>query len=47
MTVFTQTGPWWLVLAALAFSTLIGIISGYYPARRAMRMSALESLRNE
>ena len=39
--------PWWLVLASLGFSTSIGIIAGYYPARRAMRMSALESLRNE
>jgi len=39
--------PWWLVVASLGFSTSIGIIAGYYPARRAMRMSALESLRNE
>jgi len=39
--------PWWLVIAGLAFSTAIGVISGYYPARRAMRMSALESIRNE
>ncbi len=39
--------PWWLVIASLAFSTLIGVVSGYYPARRAMRMSALESIRNE
>ena len=39
--------PWWVAVGALAFSTTIGIIAGYSPARRAMRLSALESLRNE
>lgn len=39
--------PWWVAAGALVFSTTIGIIAGYSPARRAMRLSALESLRNE
>lgn len=39
--------PWWVAAGALAFSTTIGILAGYSPARRAMRLSALESLRNE
>jgi ABC-type antimicrobial peptide transport system permease subunit len=39
--------PWWVAAGSLAFSTTIGIIAGYSPARRAMRLSALESLRNE
>ena len=39
--------PWWVSVSALAFSTTIGIVAGYSPARRAMRLSALESLRNE
>ena len=39
--------PLWLPLAALAFSTMIGVAAGYSPARRAMGLSALESLRNE
>jgi len=39
--------PWWLALAALAFTTFVGIASGYYPARRAMKLSALEGLRND
>lgn len=39
--------PLWLIGASLAFSTTVGLISGYYPARRAMRLSALEAIRNE
>ena len=39
--------PLWLTLAALAFATLVGIISGYSPAQRAMNMSVLEGLKNE
>ncbi|MDR2295307.1 MAG: FtsX-like permease family protein, partial [Clostridiales Family XIII bacterium] len=49
----SQTGgplsliPPWLPLAALGFSTAVGVLAGYSPARRAMNLSALESLRNE
>ncbi len=39
--------PLWLVLVAMAFSALIGIVSGYFPARRAMNLSALEAIRTE
>ncbi|HZK02638.1 MAG TPA: ABC transporter permease [Anaerovoracaceae bacterium] len=39
--------PWWMAVAGLIFATFIGVVSGYSPARRAMRLSALESLRNE
>jgi ABC-type antimicrobial peptide transport system permease subunit len=39
--------PFWLPLAAIGFSTVIGVLAGYSPARRAMNLSALESLRNE
>ena len=39
--------PLWLVLLALVFSTIIGLISGYYPANRAVKISALEAIRNE
>jgi len=39
--------PLWTVFAAVAFSTLIGVIAGYSPASRAMKLSALESLKNE
>jgi len=36
--------PMYLMVAALIFSTLIGIVSGYYPARRAMKLSALKAI---
>ncbi|MDR2650022.1 MAG: ABC transporter permease [Clostridiales bacterium] len=36
----------WLCGAAAFFSTLIGLISGYFPARRAMRLSAVNALNN-
>lgn len=39
--------PIWLIFAAMGFTTLIGIISGYYPAKRAMNLSALEAIRTE
>lgn len=39
--------PLWLVLLALVFSTVIGLISGFYPANRAVKISALEAIRNE
>ena len=38
--------PYWLVFASLAFSTSVGIVSGLYPARRAMKISALEAINN-
>ncbi|MBS6062685.1 MAG: ABC transporter permease [Peptostreptococcaceae bacterium] len=39
--------PWWLIIFGILFSTAIGILAGYIPAKKAMQLSALESLRNE
>lgn len=39
--------PLWLALAALGFATLVGLVSGFMPARRAMKLSALEAIRTE
>lgn len=39
--------PLWLVFLAMGFSALIGVISGYFPAKRAMNLSALEAIRTE
>jgi ABC-type antimicrobial peptide transport system permease subunit len=39
--------PYWVSGSALLFATFIGLASGYYPAKRAMNLSALEGLKNE
>jgi ABC-type antimicrobial peptide transport system permease subunit len=39
--------PVWLGLASLGFATLVGLISGFMPARRAMKLSALEAIKTE
>lgn len=39
--------PVWLILAAMAFATFVGLLSGYYPAKRAMNLSALEAIKTE
>lgn len=39
--------PVWLALASIGFATVIGLVSGLYPARRAMRLSALDAIRTE
>jgi len=39
--------PLWLAMATICFSTLVGLVSGFYPARRAMKLSALEAIKTE
>lgn len=39
--------PIWLSLLALIFAFLVGIISGYFPARRATKISAIEAMKSE
>lgn len=39
--------PTWLMILSLVFSTAIGIISGYLPAKRAMKLSALKAIRTQ
>ena len=39
--------PPWLLLAALAFATVIGLVSGLAPASRAVKISALAAIRHE
>lgn len=38
--------PPWLAIAAVVFAIMVGLISGFLPARRAMKLSALEAMRN-
>jgi ABC-type antimicrobial peptide transport system permease subunit len=37
----------WLSGLALGFAAMVGLVSGYCPARRAMRLSALTAIRTE
>ena len=39
--------PVWLIFAALAFATVVGLLSGIAPANRAVKISALEAIRHE
>lgn len=39
--------PPWLALAAVGFAVLIGMIAGFFPAQRAMKLSPLAAIRNE
>jgi len=34
-------------MAALAVAVLVGLLAGYFPSKRAMRLSALDAIRNE
>jgi len=37
--------PAWFILLIIAFSTFVGFITGFYPARRASKINSLEALR--
>lgn len=39
--------PPWLILVALVFATVVGLLSGIAPANRAVKISALEAIRHE
>ncbi len=39
--------PFWLPFAAVAFGMLVGLLSGYFPARRATRIRAIEAMKTE
>ncbi|MGX8701401.1 ABC transporter permease [Caproiciproducens sp.] len=39
--------PLWLALGALVFSTMIGLVSGFHPANRAVKISALTAIKQE
>ncbi len=39
--------PPWLAVAAVVFATFIGLISGFSPANRAVKISALEAIKHE
>lgn len=39
--------PLWLVLLSLVFAILVGMVAGFFPARRAMKLSPLAAIRND
>ena len=39
--------PSWLALAAVIFAILVGMVAGFFPALRAMKLSPLAAIRNE
>jgi putative ABC transport system permease protein len=39
--------PWWLVAGAIAFSVIVSLVSGLYPAARAARLDPVQALRYE
>lgn len=39
--------PIWLALSGMIFSALIGLVSGFFPARKATKLSALSAIHTE
>ena len=39
--------PAWLVVLSLVFAVVVGMLAGFFPARRAMKLSPLAAIRNE
>lgn len=39
--------PLWLVIGALTFSALIGLLAGYLPARRVLKIEPLKAIKSE
>ena len=39
--------PIWLALLSLAFAVMVGMVAGFFPALRAMRLSPLAAIRTE
>lgn len=39
--------PLWLGVLSMVFAVMVGMFAGFFPARRAMRLSPLAAIRNE
>ena len=39
--------PWWLAVISIVFAVLVGMIAGFFPSLRAMKLSPLAAIRTE
>lgn len=39
--------PPWLAILSIVFAVLVGVVAGFFPSRRAMKLSPLAAIRNE
>ena len=39
--------PFWLSISSLIFASIIGLLAGYFPARRAVKIEALKAIKSE
>ena len=39
--------PWWLFAAATVFSIAVGVLAGFGPANKAVKIPALDAIKNE
>ncbi len=39
--------PFYLPFAAIGLSVLVGVLSGYFPARRATKIRTIEAMKSE
>lgn len=44
---FSSYIPIWLALLSIAFAVVVGMVAGFFPSLRAMRLSPLAAIRNE
>ena len=39
--------PWWLFVVALLFSIAVGVVAGFGPANKAVKIPALDAIKND